>query len=31
MKIGVSLAARLDFLARVTDRECPHLLDTLRG
>ena len=28
MKIGVSLAARLEFLARVTDKECQHLLDT---
>ena len=28
MKIEVSLAARLEFLARVTDKECQHLLDT---
>lgn len=28
MKLEVSLAARLEFLARVTDKECQHLLDT---
>lgn len=28
MKTGISLAARLEFLARVTDKECQHLLDT---
>lgn len=28
MRIQVSLATRLEFLARVTDRKCPHLLDT---
>lgn len=28
MKITPSLAARLEFLARVTDKECKHLLDT---
>jgi hypothetical protein len=28
MKIAPSLAARLEFLARVTNKECQHLLDT---
>lgn len=28
MKVAASLAARLEFLARVTDKECRHLLDT---
>lgn len=28
MKLEVSLAARLEFLARVTEKECQHLLDT---
>ena len=28
MKIADSLAVRLDFLARVTEKECRHLLDT---
>jgi hypothetical protein len=28
MKIAASLAARLEFLARVTEKECRHLLDT---
>ena len=28
MKITVSQTARLEFLARVTDKECRHLLDT---
>lgn len=28
MKIADSLATRLDFLARVTEKECRHLLDT---
>ena len=30
MKIGVSPASRLEFLTRVTDKECQHLLDTDR-
>lgn len=30
MKISPSLAARLEFLARVTTKECQHLLDTDR-
>ena len=28
MKLEISLAARLEFLARITDQECQHLLDT---
>lgn len=28
MKIAESLAARLEFLSRVTEKECRHLLDT---
>ena len=28
MKITASQTARLEFLARVTDKECQHLLDT---
>ena len=28
MKIEPSQAARLEFLMRVTDKECQHLLDT---
>jgi hypothetical protein len=28
MKIAASLAARLEFLARVAEKECQHLLDT---
>ena len=28
MKITPSQSARLEFLARVTDKECRHLLDT---
>lgn len=28
MKITSSQTARLEFLARVTDKECQHLLDT---
>lgn len=28
MKLGVAQIARLEFLARVTTRECAHLLDT---
>jgi hypothetical protein len=28
MKLSPSQTARLEFLARVTDKECQHLLDT---
>ena len=28
MKVAVSLLARLEFLSRVTEKECKHLLDT---
>ena len=30
MKIAASLVARLEFLSRVTEKECKHLLDTDR-
>lgn len=30
MKVAISLAARLEFLSRVTTKECQHLLDTDR-